>query len=318
MSCRIARYSLAMLILVVLYSPASSAIAQNPGYSDPSLEALVGNSPKISLVRVSSISSDDDTGDLVSVDFEVLDLVKRLKRVLPKRKPRRGGPAPDPVPEVDKNQTVSITGEALKRLRFYGQGYWDLDFTSPTNSGQWLLEPAKKDQTELLLFHDFQALADDPYLFVVPLSETPILLADGSTVASRDAILKKTKELVERYRGVKQLEVVLIDPGHFAGPLNAQAEKSGDAFKGRLRGFLVPVDASYEKLLIAQVQYPQYLRDKSFTTTRMQWRKHANDLYRFDSQQNRALFRQLTADPEIGEVQKSMLLGILSDWESNR
>ncbi len=314
----IIRSCFCLLVLTGCVAISSPAAAQNPGYSNPSLEALVGNSPKISIVRVPSYTSDNDQGELLSVDFEVLDLIKRPVRVLPKRKPRRGGPAPDPVAKVDKKQTISLDANAVKRLRYYGQGYWGVDFTSPTNSALRLLKSAKEGQRELLLFHEFQSLAKEPYFFLIPLSETPILLADGSTVASKDSVLKKTRQLVEQYRGVKQLDVVLIDPGHFVGPLNAQAENLGESFKGNLRGFLVPADASYEKLLVAQVQHPKYLHDKHFTTTRMQWRSHANALYRFDSQENRALLRKLAADPEIGEVQKSTLLGILSDWESNR
>jgi len=180
MCCLVPRFWFALLALAVLISDASPADAQNPGNSDPSLDALVGNSKKISVVRVRSFALDDKMQDLVSAEFEVLDLLKRPARGLPKQKPRKGGggPAPDPVQEVDKKQTISMSAAALKRLRRYESLYWGLDFSKPIQSSIDFVPPWHEKQTELLLFHGFQSVEKEPYDFLVPLTDKPILLAD--------------------------------------------------------------------------------------------------------------------------------------------
>ena len=287
-------------ILLTTLAPASRA--QDPGVTVPSLEALVGNSTAIIIVRVKSLRLNETKRAVLELQLEVVDYLKR-----PPKMPIGDGE------EVAEKPTISFSGDSVKQLRFYWQAYWSVDLSAPMTTIGFLPD-AFANHSEVLFFQGFQSLESGQLHFLTPLTGPPIVLTDWTTLSSADAIKKEIQELVHRYRGVAQLRLALLDVRHFAAPLEQEGLVEKDSAPNA-RAFIVPADSRYEEMLLAQIKYPELLHEHGFMFSRTLWERNTRLIFPFDSPQNRALLKELLKDPEIGEVQKKLLGQILAAWK---
>lgn len=301
------------------FANAAAARAQNPGVTKPALEALVANSAEILKVRVKSFQEDEHKYSLERIELEVVGYLKRAWSLPVDAAPVDAAPDAEerPVagPQFDAATGIlSFAQRDAKNLRHYNQYYWGLDMSAPGGSAAELIADAHKEQKELILFKKFQAMeAGEIYLLIDP-DKDELVLSDWSVVASREAVQKKIDELLARYRGVETLKLVLIETYYIEDA--AKAAFGADTKVPGARAILIPFDATYEKLLVAQMKNRRLLEDNDLTTSRVDWLKYTPDIYHFDTQANRDLVRELIADPKAGTQQKALLEKILKAWES--
>lgn len=292
---------------------AKPAVAQNPGITEPTLEALVGNSAAITIVKVRSVTPGETDYKIAGAEFTTVAPLKRRWAKPGNKNPLHGPPA-----------AFVFTDKAAASMQYYRQGHWGDDLSMPIRSMAAYLQEQKKKDAQLLLFEDFASPYSGTLHYLVPLGDEPIQLANWKSVVTADAIKKKTSELVAKYRGVDKLSLKIVSPGHFYGPLRAAGllppAPKKDAtelpmLREVARAYIIPTDATYEAMLQAQIRFPQYLHDKQFTVTRMLWERHARELYAFDSEENRQLVAKLLKDKELPDHQRQVLEKLFATWD---
>lgn len=312
---------LAFVVVAVVF--AGPLVAQDPGNTKPTLEALVGNSTEISTVRVKSIRLDDENRKAVQLELQVVDSLKRPWQ-MPICAATDGGV--ERMTTTDDSEAgeaqweptgvVSLSEKDLENLRYYNEGYWSVDLSSPIDHmlprvlGDW-----KKQQSQLLLFQGFQSVQCGPLYFLFELDRDEVVLADWTVLSSGEAIRQKIGAMVDGYRGVSGLRLVLLDVLYFA-PVVRRLSGEQDVTNFDARAILVPADTHYEQLLLEQIKHPEFLHDDNHTMNRQSWLKYTRDIYPFFSQQNQGTLRALLRDPQIGQQQRVLLEQILTAWIS--
>jgi len=315
-----ARYLTISFLLLAICCPAGSAhlYGQDPGQTKPTLEALVGNSSQIAIVRVKAFELNAQKRAVVRLDLQVVQPLKRPWLMPGKTKGAAGAgvaAVDGTAPQVADSSLLTFSkGTAL---RYYDQAHWGLDFTAPLGGLEERVADWHKQQTELLLFKDFET----PELTVqmlVDLQQDRVIQDDWSLLADAAAVRRQTQTLIDRYRGVERLRLVLVDVGHFAPAASALAGgKKLDLESFKARCFYMPADAQYEKLLLEQIRHPQYLHNdgQPVMTYRVEWLRYTRDIYSFASERNAATLRQLLTDPKVGSQQRALLKEILTAWQ---
>lgn len=299
---------------------------QDPGITKPTLEALVGNSAQIALVRVKSFEL--ETGKpvpaLVGLEFDVREILKR-----PWAMPTKQAGAPSDAtdlsvrPNQEASRTVASTlefsGPSLSSLRSYGEADWGYDFTAPVGELDRNVAAWHEKQSDLLLFQDFAA-PNVTIQMIIDLGAEHVIQNDWTMVGDAAAVRDRVRELVDRYRGVEKLRLTFVDTSHFAPVVSAMAGRQAvDLESLGARCLCVPTDADYEKLVLAQIAYPEYLHDDHATlkVAHGEWLRYTRDIYAFDSQPNRVLLKKLIADSKTGSHQRTLLESILKAWHTS-
>jgi len=299
---------------------------QDPGITKPTLEALVGNSAQIALVRVKSFELDTQppAGTMVRLDFDVREVLKR-SWVMPTKDSGTpsGDPPPITGPEERESPTVasmlSFSGPPLSSLRSYGQADWGYDFTAPVGELGRNVAAWHEKQSDLWLFQDFAA-PNVTIQMLVDLGTERVIQNDWTMLGDAAAVQSRVRELVDRYRGVEKLRLTFVDASHFAPVVSAMAGRHAvDLESLGARCLCVPADTDYEKLVLAQIAYPEYLHDDHATlkVAHGEWLRYTRDIYAFDSQPNRVLLKKLIGDPKTGSHQRTLLESILRAWHTS-
>jgi len=299
------------------------ASAQNPGKTKPTLEALVGNSSRIDIVRVKSFELDEKKRNLLRLELQVLKQLKRpwempTDKSAGATRKQADSETKQPADRVDSSR-VTFTQANMVPLRYYDQSHWGLDFTAPLgnlgeHASQW------RDQAaELMLFQDFETVEAGRQQWFVELGKDQVIQDDWTLLTDAKTIQEKVDELINRYRGIDRLRLVLVDVGHFTPAVLAMTGRTKlDLPDFYARCLYMPADAQYEKLLIEQIKHPQYMHDdgQPVMVYRVDWLRYTRDIYSFASERNEHLLRQLLADPKLGRQQKSLLEEILESWQT--
>lgn len=278
---------------------AIAAQAQDPGVTKPTLEALVANSSEILTVKVKSFQVEEPRQNVRQLELMPTGPIKRTWKL------------PENQPETNR---LVYEKEDAGQIRAYDQYYWSYDLSSPGGRVAAQLPDWEKSQTEFLLFKDFQSPNSGTLQFLISLDEDSVYLNDWSAVSGREEILKRIRELMQKYQGVEKVKLVLADVGHFGSTFPKNEEGEIDHAMPEARCIIQPFDNDYEKLLISQIKDLKKLRDNSFTTTRIDWLKYTQDLYHFQSPENEKLLQEAYADPMVGEQQKALLKKMLEAW----
>jgi len=303
-------------VLALLFVLPSVLTAQNPGVTKPTLEALIANSATVSTVRVQSVTTDDAKRNLLRVRFQVIHHLKRPWDMPGEAAGSEAKPASESRSRprgVDATGVLVMQAEDLKDLRYYSEAYWSIDLSSPIGFRlPSLLEDWRKRESELLLFQGFRSVGCGPLSMLVDPDRDEVILSDLSTVSSGKVILEKVAELIERYRGMQGFRLILLDVSHFlpAVRLDGRDIPAFDA-----RALLIPANARYEQLLLAQIRHPDYLHDDEHTVSRQSWLKYTRDIYHFSSPGSVRILRELLKDPQTGQQQRALLQQILAAWE---
>jgi hypothetical protein len=298
---------------------------QDPGITKPTLEAMVGNSSQIAVVRVKSFEL--DTGKpvpaLVRLDFDVREILKRPWEMPTKRVAApSGGAAPNAGPDQGASPTaiapLSFMGAPLSSLRSYGQADWGYDFTAPVGNLNRNVAAWHEKQSDLLLFQDCTTPSVTIQM-LIDLGTVGVIQNDWTTLGDGAAVRDRILELVKRYRGVDKLRLTFVDTSHFAPVVSAMAGRHVvDLESLGARCLCMPTDADYEKLLLAQIEHPDYLHDDHSTlkVAHGEWLRYTRDIYSYDTQPNRDLLRKLISDPKTGSQQRALLESILEAWQA--
>ena len=301
-------------ILTLLVVFPTAVTAQDPGVTKPTLEALVANSATISTVRVQSVSTDDEKRNLLQVQFQIVHHLKRSWDMPGEAVGSESKQAAESEPrtrETDDDVLV-VQAQQLKAFRFYNEGYWSIDLSSPIGLRlPSLLEDWRKRESELLLFQGFRSVGCGPLSMLVDPDRDEVVLSEWRTVSSGKLVLEKVAELVELYRGIQGFRLILLDVPHF---LPAVRREMRDAPAFDARALLLPADAGYEHLLLAQIRHPDYLHDDEYTVSRENWLKYTRNIYHFCSPENATILRELLEDPQTGQQQRALLQQILAAW----
>ncbi|WP_146506025.1 hypothetical protein [Rubinisphaera italica] len=281
---------------------AIAAQAQDPGVTKPTLEALVANSSEIMTVNVKSFQVEEPRQKVTQLELMPTGHIKRVWK-LPKH-------------QTEANRLV-YEQEDAGQVRAYDQYYWSYDLSSPGGRLAAQLPDWKKNQTEFLLFKDFQSPNSGPLQFLISIDDDSVYVNDWSAVSGRQEILKRIHELMKKYQGVKKVKLVLVDVGHFGSTFPKNEEGEIDHAMPEARCIIQPFDNDYEKLLVSQIKDLKKLRDNNFTTTRIDWLKYTQDFYHFQSPENEKLLQEAYSDPQIGEQQKALLKKMLDAWGVN-
>ncbi len=304
-------------VLTLLFVLPSVLTAQDPGVTKPTLEALVANSATVSTVRVQSVTTDDARRNLLQVRFQVIHHLKRPWDMPGEATGSEAKPASESKSRprgADATGVLVMQAEDLKDLRYYTEAYWSIDLSSPMGLRlPSLLEDWRKRESELLLFQGFRSVGCGPLSMLVDPDRDEVILSDLSTVSSGKVILGKVAELLELYRGMQGFRLILLDVPHF---LPAVRREMRDAPAFDARALLLPADAGYEHLLLAQIRHPDYLHDDEYTVSRETWLKYTRNIYHFCSPENAKILRELLEDPQTGQQQRALLQQILAAWEA--
>jgi hypothetical protein len=297
------------LMLLTNLLVGSMAIAQDPGVTLVTLDALVANSVEVSLVVVTT-AEQDGNGPLKSLELEVQERLKR-KISLPDR---LADVSTDTPSEKVRLSSVRFTKDELKSIRIEGQGYWSYDLSEPFSdaAGKELVSFREK-KSQLLYFREFQSFSGTTLHYFVPLNG-PVTTAEWKTLSGAELVIAKTRDLVNRYRGVEKMATLLLEISCFRETLATMTDGTSDKLNIPGRGIIVPFDEHFAELLIAFVQEPDGLYDDSFTTRRENWLTTAKYLYSFENEANRNVIKTLLADPKIGKQQNALLKEILGAW----
>ena len=268
----------------------------------------MANSSGIAVVRVRQAQVAEAQRRVEGLEVEV---VRRLRR-----------PAPDwetgnhPEPLQPLPLTLAWKGEEVKQLRSYDDFYWSVDLSSPGSSLSGHLKQWQDQATEVLLFSGFQSPHSGPLDFLVNPTDGRLFLADLTPVTPDDA-LQQISVLLDRYRGVQALRLVLIDASHFRTAYQ-QSGVGNDQPLPEARTLIIPADNQFERLLLAQMNDPQLLHEQNFTVAQVNWLKYTRQIYPFASQANAAHMETLLRDPDIGPKQQQLLQDILKLWSSEQ
>ncbi|HCS55364.1 hypothetical protein [Rubinisphaera sp.] len=289
-------------VVLAVILQAQSVQGQDPGVTKPTLEALVANSSEILTVKVKSFQVEEPRQKVMQLELMPTSSIKRAWKL--------------PEDQTEASRLV-YEKEDAEQVRAYDQYYWSYDLSSPGGRLAAQLPDWKKNQTEFLLFKDFQSPNSGPLQFLISIDDDSVYRNDWSAISGREEILKRIRELMKTYQGVEKVKLVLVDVGHFGSTFPKNQEGKIDHSIPEARCIIQPFDNDYEKLLVSQIKDLKKLRDNSFTTTRIDWLKYTQDFYHFQSPENEKLLQEAYSDPQIGEQQKALLKKMLDAWGVN-
>ncbi len=283
-------------------------LAQDPGQTKPCLEALVANSSEIALVRMRQADVAADERRVKQLEVEV---VRRLKRPIPDDVNGNQPEAPALLP-----LTLTWQGEEVNRLRWFDDFYWSVDLSTPGSSLSSQITKWQPQATELLLFSGFQSPHSGTLDFLVDPADGKLFLADLTPVKPEE-VHPQIASLVDRYRGVQALHLVLIETAHFRTAYQRSGICADHSFT-EARALIIPGDGQFERLMLAQISDPQLLHEQNFTVSQVDWLRYTPQITSFASEANTAFLQKLLTDPEVGTKQRQLLTDILARWSSEQ